>query len=380
MQILADENIPYVREAFTELGEVRTVAGRYLTRADLDQVDILLVRSVTQINAHLLEGSAVRFVGTATIGHDHVDLAYLKERGIGFANAPGSNADAAAEYVISALLVMAERHGFELKEKTVGIIGCGNVGARVWHKLAALGANCLPYDPPLQEQTGEEYASLESVLAADIITLHVPLEKTGPYPTYHLVDAAFLDKLREDVILVNTSRGKVIDEHALFKKLTVHSQMNVILDVWKNEPRINLFLLQETALGTPHIAGYSFDGKVRGTEMLYQAVCRYFNCPPTWQMNTCLPESPLLRLTFSQAIDDLVAIRTAVLACYDVRRDDAALRLITKSPHPYLYFDELRKNYPMRREFNCVTIAVPPEKIELSKKLRALGFKVTSPC
>jgi erythronate-4-phosphate dehydrogenase len=185
--------------------------------------------------------------------------------------------------------------------------------------------------------------------------------------------------LREDVILVNTSRGKVVDEHALFKKLTIHSNMSVILDVWKNEPRINLFLLQETALGTPHIAGYSFDGKVRGTEMLYQAVCSYFNYSPTWQMHTCLPEPPLLRLTFSQTVEDRVAIRTAVLACYDVRRDDATLRLISQSPHPYLYFDELRKNYPMRREFNSVTIELPPEKTILSNQLKSLGFKVVTP-
>jgi erythronate-4-phosphate dehydrogenase len=379
MQIIADENIPYVKEAFSTLGEVYTKEGRSLKHADLGSAEVLLVRSVTQVNKALLENSAVRFVGTATIGLDHIDLGYLQQQDIGFASAPGSNATSAAEYVISALLIIAERQGFQLSDKKVGIIGCGNVGSRVLNKLEALGVECVVSDPPLAEKNrGSNFVDLETVLSADIITLHVPLTKTGRYPTYRLVDTDFLAQLQEKVILVNTSRGVVIDEVALLKTLKARPAMTVILDVWQNEPDINLSLLQRAALGTPHIAGYSFDGKVRGTEMLYAAVCDYFQHPPTWQAKNCLPTPPLTHLSFSKSIDDEVAIRTAVMACYDVRRDDAALRQISQAFDSKAFFDNLRKNYPKRREWDCVEIEVPNEKSALVARLRGLGFKVNS--
>jgi erythronate-4-phosphate dehydrogenase len=379
MQIIADENIPFIREAFTSLGEIHTVVGRHLNRADLGEANVLLVRSVTQVNEKLLAGSAVRFVGTATIGFDHIDLDYLQQQGIGFASSPGSNATAAAEYVISALLIIAEQQGFQLRDKTVGIIGCGNVGSRVLTKLKALEVDCIIHDPPLLEKNSRlDYVDLESVLSADIITLHLPFSKTGCHPTYHLVNTDFLAKLRKDVILVNTSRGAVVDETALLETLAAHPAMTVILDVWKNEPLINPLLLQRAALGTPHIAGYSFDGKVRGTSMLYSAICDYFQHSPIWQAQTCLPKPPLTRLSFSKTVNDNdnVAIHSAVMACYDVRRDDAALRRITCAIEPGTYFDNLRKHYPIRREFGCIEIELPLEKTELAKQLRGLGFKV----
>lgn len=377
MQIIADENIPLVELAFANLGEVRTVAGRDLSHADLGEAEILLVRSVTPVNEKLLANSAIRFVGTATIGLDHIELAYLHHRGIGFASAPGCNATAAAEYVISALLVIAERQGFNLADKTVGIIGCGNVGSRVLKKLTALNINCLVYDPPQQEQRDEfDYVDLETVLTADIITLHVPLEKNGRYPTYHLISEPVLKKLSPQVVLINTSRGAIIDETALLNWLAIHPEMTVILDVWKNEPDINPLLLQRAALGTPHIAGYSLDGKVRGTEMLYAAVCHYFQKSPVWQSQPSLPAPPLTRLVFSNQVDDNSAIHTAVMACYDIRRDDAALRRLEQAIEPKIFFDNLRKYYPIRREFDCVAIELPIEKSQLAKPLTGLGFQV----
>lgn len=377
MQIIADENIPLVELAFANLGEVRTVAGRDLSHADLGEAEILLVRSVTPVNEKLLANSAIRFVGTATIGLDHIDLAYLHHRGIGFASAPGCNATAAAEYVISALLVIAERQGFNLADKTVGIIGCGNVGSRVLKKLTALNINCLVYDPPQQAQMGEfDYVDLETVLTADIITLHVPLEKNGHYPTYHLISELVLKKLSHQVVLINTSRGAIIDETALLNRLAIHPKMTVILDVWKNEPDINPLLLQRAALGTPHIAGYSLDGKVRGTEMLYAAVCHYFQKSPVWQSQPSLPAPPLTRLVFSNQVDDNSALHTAVMACYDIRRDDAALRRLEQAVQPEIFFDNLRKYYPIRREFDCVAIELPTEKSQLAKQLTGLGFQV----
>jgi erythronate-4-phosphate dehydrogenase len=381
MQIIADENIPYVREAFAHLGEVHTVIGRHLEAKTLKQAEILLVRSVTSVNENLLADTAVRFVGTATIGLDHIDLDYLQSKNIGFASAQGSSATAVAEYVLSALLITAERQGFQLTDKSVGIIGCGNVGSQLLNQLEALGVNCLVYDPPLQakaEKPFREYVDLETVLSAEIVTLHVPLSKTGPYPTYHLVNHDFLSQLQENAILINTSRGAVIDEKALLDTLAVRGEMTVILDVWNNEPSINPLLLERAALGTPHIAGYSLDGKVRGTEMLYQAVCDYFQYVPTWQAQHVLPTPPLTHLSFSKTVNDQAALHTAVMACYDVRRDDAALRQMNRASSPSAYFDHLRKHYPIRRELGCVDITLPPSKASLAAQLRGIGFRVVN--
>ena len=377
MQILADENIPFVKELFTNLGSVHTVLGRDLSHANLGDAEILLVRSVTQVNDKLLANSGIRFVGTATIGLDHIDLDYLQQQQIGFTSAPGSNAIAVAEYVLSALLIIAQRQNFQLHDKTVGIIGCGHVGSQVLNQLQALGIKCLIYDPPLQEQKPSSmYVDLKTVLSADIITLHIPLEKTGRYPTYHLVNREFLAQLRDDAILLNTSRGAVVDETALLETLARRPAMTVILDVWQNEPNINPFLLQQVTLGTPHIAGYSFDGKVRGTEMLYAAVCDYFQISPTWTAKTSLPEPPLTHLAFSKTVDDNNALHTAVMASYDIRRDDAALRQMKHATQPGIYFDQLRKNYPVRRELSCIKIELPPEKATLAAQLKGLGFQI----
>lgn len=375
MHIIADENIPCVQSAFATLGQVRTVAGRHLTAADLAEAEILLVRSVTPVNEKLLAKSTVRFVGTATIGYDHIDLGYLQRRGIGFASAPGSNATAAAEYVISVLFALYPEGAFI--NKTVGIIGCGNVGSRVLHKLQALGVSCAVYDPPLAEKIAcSDYNNLDAILSADIITLHVPLEKTGRYPTYQLVNADFLDQLSAQAMLINTARGDVIDEVALLNTLAKHPYRQAILDVWHGEPAINRALLQHIALGTPHIAGYSSDGKVQGTAMLYAAVCDYFGYTPTWQPAHCLAPPPLTSLTFSETVEDNYALCIAVMACYDVRRDDHRLRLITQADHPAIFFDNLRKHYPLRREFNCVKVELPATKTVLAEKLRGLGFQV----
>ena len=361
--ILADENIPLVQDAFNDFGEVRTINGRNLTSADLNDTKILLVRSVTQVNAKLLADSPVDFVGTATIGFDHIDLDYLQQQKIGFANAPGSNATAAAEYVISTLLVLAEQKNFKLRDKTVGIIGCGNVGSRVLQKLTALEVQCIVHDPLIQN---DDYVDLNTVLTADIITLHVPLERDGNFPTYHLVNSEFLANLKDDAILINTSRGKIVDDTALLATSMARPNIAIVLDVWNNEPKINKLLLQQVFLATPHIAGYSLDGKIRGTEMLYAKICEYFQFNPTWQPK--ISPAPLTKLEFSNTIDDDVAIHIAVMACYDIRRDDATLRQINAN------FDSLRKNYPLRREFNQLTIQL--DKTTLAKRLQGLGFNV----
>lgn len=377
MRIIADENIPYVHSAFESLGEVQTVAGREFQRTSLKKADILLVRSVTSVNETLLSGSPVKFVGTATIGCDHIDLNYLAQRGIAFASAPGCNATSTAEYVISALFILAERQGFKLTDKKVGIIGCGNVGSRVLKKLQGINVPCRVYDPLLQRAENIPFTTLEEVLTSEIITLHVPLTKSGEYPTEYMVNASFLAQLADDVILINTSRGNVIDEPALEKRLKQQPNMTVVLDVWQNEPAINLSLLERTDLGTPHIAGYSIEGKIRGTEMLYQAVSAYLNETPTWHIQDYLPPPPLSQLAFTTTAEDYSALKIAVLACYDIRGDDALLRFIKKGSDPNTYFDSLRKHYAFRREFNSVRVKVPESKTTLINYLKGLGFQVT---
>jgi erythronate-4-phosphate dehydrogenase len=378
MKIIADENISCVKQAFSTLGEVFLRPGRQLCADDVRDADILLVRSVTRVGRELLEGSRVSFVGSATIGFDHVDLDYLQQRGTGFATAPGSNATSAAEYVVSAVLALAEREGFDPAGKKAGIIGCGNVGSRVRQKLGALGMHCLVNDPPLQAQGGDdEFVDLDTVLQADIITLHVPLTRTGDYPTFHMVDEEFIGKLRPGAILINTARGSVIDNRALARALVRRTDLSVVLDVWEGEPAIDTALLEKVALGTPHIAGYSLDGKLRGTEMIYAAVCTHYGLPLRWSAGSELPSGQ--RLELDRPKDLIQAVSRAVFYSYDVRNDDAQLRrLASIAPEQQPDgFDALRKDYPVRREFHSTTVIPGGMNEGLNYMLRNVGFSIS---
>ena len=379
MRIVADENIPSVEQAFASLGEVSLVHGRSLQPAHVRDADILLVRSVTRVDERLLADSSVQFVGSATIGFDHVDLDYLLQREIGFARAPGSNATSAAEYVLSAIMVLSERLGFDPADKTVGIIGHGNVGSRVRARFEALGIRCLVNDPPLQAQGGhDDFVSLADVLQADIITVHVPYTRTGRWPTHHLVNADMLAQLRPDAIVLNTSRGAVADNQAMEAWLAVRSSAAAVLDVWEGEPSISLSLMDRVALATPHIAGYSLDGKLRGTDMIYHAACEFFGKSACWQVADALPVSPAL--VIDSRNDRLSAVREAVLATYDIRADDAALRAIKQLDKgaQAARFDQLRKEYPVRREFSEIELVLETGDPELRRMLDALGFKLSA--
>ena len=379
MKIVADENIPCVQQAFASLGEVSLLPGRGLQAAQVRDADILLVRSVTRVDAALLEGSSVRFVGSATIGFDHVDRDYLQQQGIGFATAPGSNATSAAEYVVSALMVLSEQQGFELAGKTVGIIGCGNVGSRVRRKLSALGMQCRVNDPPLQTGGGhDDFVSLDEVLQADIVTVHVPLTRDSRHPTFHLVNETFLERLKPGAIFINTSRGAVADNRALAALLASRDDLSVVLDVWEGEPAISASLLQQVDLGTPHIAGYSYDGKLRGTEMIYRAACEYFAQPVCWHAADELPRVASIDLRSRGAGNTLAVATAIVLAAYDVRQDDARLRstLSLSAAERASAFDRLRKEYPVRREFTEATVLLDEPAGELGELLSGLGFSV----
>jgi erythronate-4-phosphate dehydrogenase len=379
MKIIADENIPCVEQAFASLGEVTLLPGRGMQPQQVHDADILLVRSVTSVDQVLLQNSSVRFVGSATIGFDHVNRAYLQQQGIGFATAPGCNATSAAEYVVSALLVLAGRKGFELTGKTAGIIGCGNVGSRVRSRLSALGMRCVVNDPPLQSQGGhDDFVSLDEVLQADVITVHVPYIRDGLYPTHHLIDALAMQKLQPDALFINTSRGAVTDNRALNNLLAERKDLSVVLDVWEGEPAISTELLERVDLGTPHIAGYSLDGKLRGTEMIYQAACEYFRQPVQWRAADNLPGGAVIEPGETENDSVAAQLRAVVSGCYDICADDARLRAMLALPgdEQPAYFDRLRKEYPVRREFAETRVIVNDVSDECEQMLRGLGFAV----
>lgn len=379
MKIVADENIPCVTEAFSSLGEVRLVQGRGLAAQQIADADVLLVRSVSRVDEKLLAGSRVRFVGSATIGFDHVDPDYLRARGIGFATAPGSNAISAAEYVVSALLVLAQRSGFMLAGKSIGIIGCGNVGTRVLSRLTALGLHCLVNDPPRQA-AGEpgEYVDFATALRADVVTVHVPYTRTGAHATHHLIDAPAMAQLQPGTIFLNTSRGAVTDNVALLAALLQRDDLTVVLDVWEGEPAISMPLLERVALGTPHIAGYSLDGKLRGTEMIYRAACEFLGRPVQWEVQSVLPAALSVNLPADETLPLESVVRAAVLGCYDLREDDARLRellTMTDAARPG-HFDRLRKQYPVRREFAATRLSGFERRPEVRACLSGLGFSM----
>ena len=377
LSILADENIPYVREAFATLGEVSTMPGRMMKREHLAKADILLVRSVTKVNAELLEGTPVRFVATATIGEDHIDKNYLAHHGIGFASAPGSNADSVADMVSGILVGFAEILKFSLEGKSIGIVGVGNVGSRVEQRARALGMKCVLNDPPLANEIGgERFSSMEEIQVCDVITFHVPLTKEGRYKTKHMVDVEFLSKLSPETLIINTARGAVIDNKALCAAIRAGRPKYAALDVWEGEPRIDRDLLELTVFGSPHIAGYSFDGKVNGTEQIYHAVCAFLDKAPEWNPAPLLPAPDCPAVHLTSTLHPQFLFQQAIDVVYDFRRDDKALRgiLSLTDDEAAAQFDRLRKEYPIRREFKNTLVRLNPPNEELSRRFVGLGF------
>lgn len=380
MKIVADSHIPLIQQAFSNIGDLHLFAGRTITPEKVKDADILLVRSVTPVNADLLNNSRVKFVATATSGTDHIDIDYLQKSGVGFASAHGSNAQSVVEYVLSSLFVLAEQKDIDLRKKTVGIIGCGKVGACLRNALSAIGIESLVNDPPLKDKTGDTlYVELGDVIKTDIISLHVPLTDAGAYPTRNLVDNRFLTALKQDVILINTSRGGVIDESFLRQHINKNRKFSIVLDVWEHEPVICRDLLAKACIGTPHIAGYSTDAKVRATTMIYNETCNYFNITQNWKPAGGLMDAGMQELKISEEVDDFDAIAMTILAHYDVRSDAVAIRrsLEIGPDNAGYYFDELRKNYPLRREFFATTVKLPGKRNNLAKILTQLGFTVT---
>ena len=379
MKILADQNIPDVAQAFRDLGEVILMPGRDIRPQHLRDCQCLITRTVTRVDAALLEGSAVEFVGTATIGTDHMDLDYLQRSNIGYSNAAGCNAEGAAEYVISGLFELSRQKQFDPFKLKAGIVGFGNVGSRLHAKLDALGIDCLVCDPPLQQSgTSEQsFVSLDTILAkCDFISLHVPLAGKGDHPTYHLLDTARLRELTEGCILINAARGEVVDNAALLELLQQRDDLCVYLDTWENEPLVSRELLQRVDLATPHIAGYSVEGRLRGTQMVLDAACAHFKCASSWHMSRELP--PLREIDCREFGTGVSFWQNLFGAHCDIRRDHndfvdgSSLANDAFASH----FDGLRRIFSDRLEYDRFRLKVDRSR-QPTDRLRQLGFQLT---
>lgn len=379
MKIIADENIPFIEKACKTITEdIQLVSGRSITPQMVKNADALLVRSITKVNAELLEGSSVKFVATATIGTDHIDQQYLAEKGIGFSSAPGSNANSVAEYITASMLIIAEKKNFSLSGKKIGIVGVGNVGSLVEKKALALNMIPVLNDPPLERQTGnkQRYRPLEEIFDCDIVTMHTPLTKDGQDPTYHLCNETFFKSLKPGTFFHNSSRGGVHDTEALKDAVKNGTLTALTLDVWENEPDIDVELLQMTDIATPHIAGYSYDGKIKGMLMIYNAMCRHFEIEIKAKIEDFLPEPLVPEVTVQQQGSDQEKVNKAVKQVYDIMADDHRCRGIAETPiaERASYFDKLRKTYPIRREFQNTRIKNAHS--QTAQILDGLGFKV----
>ncbi len=337
MKIVADNKIPYIREKLAVIAdEVVYLAGADITADDVRDADVLVVRTRTRCDERLLKGSRVQLVATATIGFDHIDTDYLQRAGIAWTNCPGCNSGSVAQYIEGALLLLQRERGLNLKEATIGVVGCGHVGSKVVNVARRLGMKVLVCDPPLEaagsSQQAIPFVSLDVIeRAADVITFHVPLTRDNMYATWHLADDAFLHRLVRVPYIINTSRGPVVDGKALLSALKEGRVKDAVIDVWEQEPHIDTELLQRVFIGTPHIAGYSADGKVNADNMVIEAICRHFHLP-----NPGKVVAPALPKDF---------IYTGhPLELYNPMRDSEALK---QDPQR---FEALRNNYPLRRE------------------------------
>ncbi|NLN93755.1 MAG: 4-phosphoerythronate dehydrogenase [Candidatus Hydrogenedens sp.] len=377
MKIVVDENIPYGQEAFGTLGSVQLSAGRAVSPSMLSNADALIVRSITRVDEALLTGSAVRFVGTCTIGEDHIDKEWLSKEGIAFSSAPGCNATSVADYMTAALLLLEKEYNLSLDQMSLGVVGVGNVGSRVAAKAQALGMHCVLNDPPLAEKTGDSlYRPMEEIHDCDIITFHTPLIRDGRWPTWHLADENFFEKLRPGTILLNTARGAVVDNMLLKEKLVAKKIRAAVLDVWENEPTIDQDLLKLVFFGTPHIAGYSFDGKVNGTTQIYEALCAHAGRASRWAASKVMPPPPCPEVTVDP--DEEHSLLKAVTGVYDFPGDDRRMREILDLPPDQVgpHFDLLLKQYPVRRDFHNTRAVLKSPSEKLARSLSGIGFAV----
>jgi erythronate-4-phosphate dehydrogenase len=373
MKIVADDKIPFLKGTLEPFAEMVYIPGKQISREVLRDSDALLIRTRTKCNEELLKGTNIRFIGTATIGFDHIDTHYCNRNQISWTNAPGCNSSSVQQYIAAALFRISSECHFDLKGKTLGIIGVGNVGSKVENLARNIGMKVLLNDPPRARLEGSKnFQSLNTILSeSDIVTVHVPLNMKGEDTTFHLFDEVTLAKIRKGTWFINSSRGEVTDTFALKKALYSGNLGGAIFDVWENEPDIDPELLKLTLISTPHIAGYSTDGKANGTSMVVNSLSRYFSLPlKNWYPEDVpVPAFPDLSINCDGKSEEDV-LREAIIHTYKIDDDNARFRL---SPGD---FEKLRGDYPIRREFTSYTIDLKRGTEEVRRMLIALGFKI----
>lgn len=371
--------MPNAEALFSHLGKVKLVNGRTITSHQVKDADVLLVRSVTKVNSQLLAGSNVTFVGSATIGVDHIDLSYLNDVGIDFASAPGCNAEAVADYVFSGLSHLFMTKNVSWLSKKIGIVGYGNVGRTVYERFVALGCDVCVFDPYQEANCSANtahFVSLAEVLSCGVISLHAPLTKTGDHPTHGMIGANELSLLSAGVAIVSAGRGGVIDETALIQR---HKELNrdlhLIMDVWDGEPDIRSELMAIVDIATPHIAGYSKQGREKGTLMVYQGLCRHLGVSAdNLPVKQPLSQGWLSSLAVQNSDSKEEVLARAIQAVYDLARDDARLRFKYREKNDESTFDWLRKHYVERDEFN--TCKIMGDRADQNVMLAAVGFSL----
>jgi erythronate-4-phosphate dehydrogenase len=373
MKIIVDDKIPYIRGAFEGVAEVVYLAGSKTTPEVVEDADAIVTRTRTICNEKLLAGSSVKFIATATIGYDHIDTDYCDAAGIRWTNAPGCNSKSVEQYIASTLMVLAETRNLQLKDLCIGVVGVGNVGSKVARIAELFGMKVLKNDPPRERTEGSgEFVSLKQVMdEADIITLHVPLNMKGEDTTFHLGNTGFFSGLKKKPVVINSCRGEVVETLSVKNALKIGQISAFVCDCWENEPDIDLELLAMTEIATPHIAGYSKDGKATGTQMSVQAISQFFGLGlENWQPSGVeLPEQPVFELD-GFGLSEQQIISKAILHTYDIRKDDQDFSKNTAQ------FEQLRGDYPVRREFPAFTIVPKNTGEETLEILKKLGFTI----
>ena len=372
MRILADANITGLEELLPDSASLVRFSDRQPDPRAVQQADALLVRSVTQVDSALLAGTPVRFVGSATSGYEHVDREWLAGEGIEFAYAPGANANSVVEYVLTAIAATGDYLRQLFQGGTLGIVGSGHVGRLLATRTAALGIEYCVYDPWLDSAQVPEFANIDEVLGCDVVSLHPELTKEKPWPSYHLLDQQTLKMLRTDSLLINTSRGSVVDNRALFRLLSDERSPKVILDVWEGEPNIHTDLMADLVFGTPHIAGYSLEGKLRGTAMLLQALY-------SGESYAAVDAVDCLSIALPAELHGADLVSHLLLHCYDIAADDRRLRDslggVADGQVPAT-FDRLRREYPQRRELAGAVVQALNPNHQDKALLAALGVSL----
>jgi erythronate-4-phosphate dehydrogenase len=373
MKFVIDDKIPFIKGVFEKFGEVEYLPGKEIKERDVHDADALITRTRTKCNEDLLNGSQVKIVASATIGYDHIDTQWCEGHGIEWTNAPGCNSGSVMQYIASVFSLLVLDKNIDTTALKTGVVGVGNVGSKVSGLAKAFGMQVFEIDPPRQEnEPDKKFYSLHDVAGElDIITFHTPLTREGRHKTFHLFNEELLSKLKKDVLIINSSRGEVVD-NSLLKNALKKGDVNLaVLDVWENEPDIDLELLDKVWLGTPHIAGYSQDGKANGTMMSVHAVSKKLGLQiDTWQPSGVPePEKPVITID-TKGLSETEIISKAVLHTYDIRNDDRALR---EAPEKFEY---LRGAYPVRREFFAYKVELSEDLPDVREKLSGLGFNV----